>query len=69
MPIFEYKCSNCGKISEFLVSGGGNKKLNCPDCGSSKLEKQLSVFSAQVKEGQSKKCHGCTDFKCPHSQK
>lgn len=69
MPIFEYKCSKCSKISEFLVYGDNEKDLKCPHCGDSKLQKQFSVFSAQIKEGQSKKCMGCTDFKCPHSNK
>jgi hypothetical protein len=27
------------------------------------------VFSAQVKEGQSKKCFGCSDNSCPHSRR
>ena len=69
MPIFEYKCGRCGKISEFLVAGGDKQDKKCLHCGSSELEKQFSVFSAQVKEGQSKKCMSCTDFKCPHSQR
>jgi hypothetical protein len=29
----------------------------------------LSVFSAQVKAGQSKKCFGCSDNSCPHSKR
>jgi hypothetical protein len=33
------------------------------------LTKQMSVFSAQVKEGQSKKCFGCSDNSCPHSRR
>jgi putative FmdB family regulatory protein len=68
MPIFEYKCSNCGKISEFLEKAGNNAKRRCLHCGSSKLDKQFSVFAAQVKEGQSKKCLSCTDTGCPHAR-
>ena len=68
MPIFEYKCSKCGKISEFLEKSPAAAKRKCPHCGSGDLEKQFSVFSAQIKEGQSKKCLGCTDTGCPHSR-
>ncbi len=75
MPIYEYKCSKCGKISEFLeitTSGERSRTSNsetrkCAHCGSEKLEKQFSTFSARVADGPSKKCHGCSDFKCPHA--
>jgi putative FmdB family regulatory protein len=65
VPIFEYKCSKCGRISEFLEKAGGTAKRRCPRCGG-ELDKQLSVFAAQVKEGQSKKCLSCTDTACPY---
>jgi len=68
MPIFEYKCGNCGQISEFLEKANSKANNKCLSCGSDKLEKQFSVFSPQVKAGQSKKCLGCTDNACPHSQ-
>ncbi len=68
VPIYEYKCSDCGRISEFLESAKGSKDRKCLHCGGNKLEKQFSVFAARVKEGESKKCLGCTDSACPHSQ-
>ncbi|MDD5326347.1 MAG: zinc ribbon domain-containing protein [Phycisphaerae bacterium] len=68
MPIFEYKCIKCNKISEFLELRDSKQSRVCPHCGSSELTKQISVFSAQVKEGQSKKCFGCSDNTCPHSR-
>jgi putative FmdB family regulatory protein len=44
MPIYEYKCKNCGEISEFLIHGHeGEQKLTCSSCGSVDLEKKLSV--------------------------
>jgi len=67
MPIFEYKCSECGKVTEFLKIGSGNKARICSHCSSKRLTKQFSVFSAGIKEGDSKKCHGCADNTCPHS--
>jgi len=34
MPIYEYKCKKCGKISEFIKSIKSNDKVEtCPDCG------------------------------------
>ncbi len=68
MPVFEYKCGDCGKVTEFLEIGGQKKNKVCSHCGSRKLTKQFSVFSAGVKEGDSKKCHGCSDQSCPYSQ-
>ena len=67
MPIYEYICEKCGSKFELLKKNSSSDGDKCPDCGSDKVIKQLSVFSAVVKEGQSKKCHTCSDFKCPHS--
>ena len=67
MPIYEYKCDECGKISEFFESSSGRAKRSCPQCGSPKLTKELSVFSAGVRQGDSKRCNGCTDVTCPHT--
>ncbi|OHB52851.1 MAG: hypothetical protein A2Y07_04430 [Planctomycetes bacterium GWF2_50_10] len=67
MPIFEYKCKECGKVSEFLVNGSSSEKNKCGHCGSGKLEKMFSTFAPKIKEGQSKKCHGCMDGGCPHA--
>jgi len=44
MPIYEYRCNQCGTISEFLVSMGSKPEtLSCKQCGSPQLEKILSV--------------------------
>lgn len=46
MPLFEYKCSKCGdKFEELIMGSSGEKGLKCPKCGSSKVDKQLSVFA------------------------
>ncbi|MGB7582384.1 MAG: zinc ribbon domain-containing protein [Sedimentisphaerales bacterium] len=69
VPIYEYKCDDCGKITELLENAGNKGERKCAHCSSGKLKKQFSVFSAQVKEGQSKKCFGCSDNSCPHSKR
>ncbi|MGA2093516.1 MAG: zinc ribbon domain-containing protein [Sedimentisphaerales bacterium] len=69
MPIYEYKCDDCGEVTELLENSASKGQRKCAHCGSGKLIKQMSVFSAQVKAGQSKKCFGCNDNKCPHSKR
>jgi putative FmdB family regulatory protein len=44
MPVYDYKCPVCGKVSEFLTSGSGDDRTPvCPDCGSRNLEKMISA--------------------------
>ena len=46
MPIYEYRCSNCGKEFEKLVRSGDTPE--CPSCHEQKLQKKLSVFATSV---------------------
>ena len=50
MPIFEYKCADCGAKFDELV-GSPDEEVPCPKCKSEKTEKQLSVFAASVSSG------------------
>ncbi|MFH1436867.1 MAG: zinc ribbon domain-containing protein [Pseudomonadota bacterium] len=44
MPIYEYKCNTCGRISEFLVSGKEPAgSAQCPSCGGRRMERVLSA--------------------------
>jgi len=46
MPIYEYRCNHCGQISEILITGSSeDENLACKQCGSTDLEKILSVSS------------------------
>ncbi|HPC20108.1 MAG: zinc ribbon domain-containing protein [Kiritimatiellae bacterium] len=45
MPLFEYICQSCGARSEQLVSAA--RIPACPQCGSTRLEKQLSGFNTR----------------------
>ncbi|MCA9041047.1 MAG: zinc ribbon domain-containing protein, partial [Planctomycetaceae bacterium] len=49
MPIFEYKCEECGAVSEILVRH--DTQLQCEQCASTKLEKLLSAPAGHVKSG------------------
>ncbi|HDN79671.1 MAG: zinc ribbon domain-containing protein [Chloroflexi bacterium] len=42
MPIYEYRCQDCGRQVELLVRSE-DAEIRCPYCGSSSLEKLLSV--------------------------
>jgi putative FmdB family regulatory protein len=52
MPIYEYRCSDCETISEFLVGVGSKGDLNCKQCGSPKLEKMISASHSPKSEKQ-----------------
>ena len=47
MPIFEYRCDDCGTTFEKLVRRSGDG-LTCPSCGHEHLTQQLSTFSAHA---------------------
>jgi putative FmdB family regulatory protein len=53
MPLFEYRCADCGHQFEFLARGGAAPV--CPKCESRSLEKQLSVFAVGASSGPSPK--------------
>lgn len=42
MPIYEYICKGCNHHFETLVRG--SEEPRCPECESTDLEKQFSVF-------------------------
>lgn len=44
MPIYEYKCCDCGQEYEALVMGSEDA-VECEKCGSQKKERQMSCFS------------------------
>ncbi len=49
MPIYEYRCNQCGEISELLVGvSSGSEILTYKYCGSNELIKILSVSSFTV---------------------
>ncbi len=58
MPIYEYRCSECGKIFEEIVASNA-KALPCPTCKSKKTEKLMSRIGG-IGSGKS----GSNDFAC-----
>ncbi len=47
MPLYEYHCKECNRESELLVKDLDTKP-ECPQCGSKRLEKLLSVIGSPV---------------------
>ncbi len=69
MPVFEYLCSDCGHISEILVKNEKGHSPVCEKCGSKKLTKQFSTFSAVIKQPAANKCRTCpSGGNCPNAQ-
>ena len=49
MPIYEYKCIECGSITENLESiSANNKSINCSNCGN-KAKKIISLSTFKLK--------------------
>jgi len=47
MPIYEYKCTACGKLFEELVLSS-SQKVPCPYCDSDDVERELSLFASSA---------------------
>lgn len=49
MPIYEYRCSECGFQDEFLQKHSDPLMTLCPSCGKESLKKLLSAAGFQLK--------------------
>ena len=49
MPIYAYKCSDCGGETEVLQKISDAPLTDCPHCGRSSLVKQLTAAGFQLK--------------------
>jgi putative FmdB family regulatory protein len=45
VPIYDFKCLDCGEVFEALVL---KSQPACPSCQSQKLEQQISTFSVDT---------------------
>ena len=70
MPIYEYRCNDCGTEFEKRVPRASDgPSVRCPSCGENHLVPRLSVFSARV--GASKSAAPappCASGVCPHPE-
>ena len=52
MPVYEYYCTECGKIFEKLHKAGGEIcRLKCPHCNTDDVKRVLSSFSSLFSSG------------------
>jgi len=50
VPIYDFKCKECGKVSEIIIRSTGVQDISCPGCGSNDMERLISS-SYLVKAG------------------
>ena len=49
MPIFEFRCRKCQACFEVLFRSRDEKlAVDCPQCGSKKVTRQMSAFSGKI---------------------
>jgi putative FmdB family regulatory protein len=53
MPIYEFRCEDCGASFETLVRSGHRGDAHCPRCNGARLAREMSVFAARGAVGDS----------------
>ena len=51
MPIYEYVCEDCGRLTEVMQRMSDPAPAACPECGAPKLARIVSRTSFQLKGG------------------
>lgn len=51
MPIYEFECRKCGRKFETLMKIGREEIPPCPECGSARTERLVSVFGSGSSKG------------------
>ena len=55
MPIYEYRCDECGEKFELFVRSASQKTAPiCPHCGSQQVRKAISLFGVGGAGGSSR---------------
>ncbi|HFE48309.1 MAG TPA: zinc ribbon domain-containing protein [Chromatiaceae bacterium] len=49
MPIYEYRCENCGHELEAMQKMADEPLKNCPECGKPALKKLISAAGFRLK--------------------
>lgn len=49
MPIYEYRCSDCGFQKEYLQKMNDAPHTSCPECGQETFSKMLTAAGFQLK--------------------
>jgi len=67
MPIYEYRCRECGEVTEALVRMGGKPDLACSKCGSKNLKRKFSTFASHGGSSGGSSAGSCPTGTCPLS--
>ena len=59
MPLYEYRCQDCGKVFERLVRA--QDSVVCPYCRGERLERLISLFAHP---GGGSACTSCSRTSC-----
>ncbi len=51
MPIYEYRCDNCGHELEAIQKISEPPLVDCPQCGAPQLRKRISAVAFRLKGG------------------
>jgi putative FmdB family regulatory protein len=52
MPIYEYRCSDCGtEFEELTLSASGQRAVRCRACDGSRVTRMLSAFAVGAADG------------------
>lgn len=67
MPIYEYRCNQCGHQFEKLIQNQNDLPDKCPECGAEGLKKLFSTFSAGAAASSTSPCAdgSCSLGSCP----
>jgi len=44
VPIYDYKCRQCGQVCEVFQRSQDERPVKCPNCGGESLERLISTF-------------------------
>ena len=64
MPIYEYRCDECGSVNEMLVFSTSQGEVACPQCGSNRMTKLMSATSSLTGQQQDHRLPGPGDTGC-----
>ena len=65
MPLYEYKCQECGEIQEVLQPNSTAEQPPCSNCGSEKTNRLISAAVSHSSAGSSSVGASCTTGICP----
>ncbi len=52
MPLYEYRCTDCGaRFEQLRRMSEADRDLTCPKCRSAKVKRELSTFASKMEGG------------------